>query len=449
MLRGLSRARPGRLGSLSALLGALLLLAEVGVVHLAERAEAQFRDCVTFGAGHDYALGYDGGVTIPSTDVSFHLIWTSNSLGYSGFGWDAFGPAGWDIDFFVEQEATDPDVGLGPFPLPSLGTHGPLAADEWIVEVQVCAEAPHGAILVHKTGGSSPVGFGVAWPDIGQTSFNVTPGGYSFHQWPPGMLRIWENVPTGWRQIDSYCIRDGDQATRFDNPEEFFELHNREVIDCYFTNERVQDAPGRIVVKKVASPLDAPAGSFEFNPSWSAGNFSLASSGSADSGPLPAGVYSVAEVLPLPAGWSPASAVCDDGSNPGAIGVSPGETVTCTFTNSYEEISPPLCFGVPATIVGTAGADTLAGTPAADVIAGLGGNDTINGLGGDDRICGGAGADLLIGGGGNDRIRGGGGADILRGTLGDDRLAGGVGTDLANGGRGTDTCLAETTTACE
>lgn len=197
---------------------------------------------------------------------------------------------------------------------------------------------------------------------------------------------------------------------------------------------------GFIVVEKVVSG-GAPAASFSFHGSWGAG-FSLAGGGSAASGPIAPGVYSVAEVVPT--GWTLASAVCSDGSSPAAIGVSPGETVTCTFTNVW-----PTCLGLPATIVGTAGADILTGTPGADVIVGLGGDDVIRGLGGNDRICGGGGDDVLYGGVGNDRVRGGAGDDSLIGRRGDDRLRGGAGVDEANGGLGRDFCRAEVTAACE
>ena len=44
------------------------------------------------------------------------------------------------------------------------------------------------------------------------------------------------------------------------------------------------------------------------------------------------GTYSVSEIVP--AGWDLTSATCDDGSPISDINVSPGETVTCTFTNT-------------------------------------------------------------------------------------------------------------------
>ena len=96
----------------------------------------------------------------------------------------------------------------------------------------------------------------------------------------------------------------------------------------------------------------------------------------------------------------------------------------------------PLCFGEPATIVGTAGADDLQGSDeVSDVIYGRGGNDRISG--GDfygsaehpDLLCGGPGRDDISGSAGNDRINGGNGADRLRGNNGADVLQGNLGND--------------------
>ena len=103
-----------------------------------------------------------------------------------------------------------------------------------------------------------------------------------------------------------------------------------ETVTCTFTNRMVEDPEdGRIIVEKVAA--NAPQGyEFEFDPSWGA-NFFLGHLESEDSGDLAPGVYSVSEIVP--AGFVLAGAVCDDGSSPAAIGLSAGETVTCTFTN--------------------------------------------------------------------------------------------------------------------
>ena len=103
--------------------------------------------------------------------------------------------------------------------------------------------------------------------------------------------------------------------------------------------------------------------------------------------------------------------------------------------------APPMCQGLPVTILGTNGDDTLIGTEGPDVIAGLGGNDVIYGLGGDDVICGGAGNDTIFGGDGNDRIQGDEGNDFLFGEAGNDTLDGGPGRDVLIGGPGADVLI--------
>ena len=104
------------------------------------------------------------------------------------------------------------------------------------------------------------------------------------------------------------------------------------------------------------------------------------------------------------------------------------------------QAATPLCFGKPATIVGTAGADDLVGqSGVADVIYGAGGNDRI--VGGDfysedrvpgraaDLLCGGPGADSVQGGPGNDKVNGGDGNDVVNGGLGADLVQGNAGDD--------------------
>ncbi|MGH2668892.1 MAG: hypothetical protein ACRDH5_07210, partial [bacterium] len=102
---------------------------------------------------------------------------------------------------------------------------------------------------------------------------------------------------------------------------------------------------------------------------------------------------------------------------------------------------PPTCDGRPATILGTAGADTMRGTLDTDVILGLAGNDIIRGLAGNDILCGGQGRDRLMGGDGNDRLLGKSGKDRLFGDRGRDRLDGGTDRDRCRGGQGPDTTI--------
>ena len=126
----------------------------------------------------------------------------------------------------------------------------------------------------------------------------------------------------------------------------------------------------------------------------------------------------------------------------------------------------PICDGLEATIVGTAGPDTLVGTEGQDVIVGLQGDDTIRGLGGDDVVCAGQGNDTIFGGGGFDiifaaqgndtifsangastalradtrgaRMFGGAGNDTIHGSNRWDRMQGGVGNDTLFGYEGRD-----------
>jgi hypothetical protein len=75
----------------------------------------------------------------------------------------------------------------------------------------------------------------------------------------------------------------------------------------------------------------------------------LADGESSSSGDLPAGDgYGVSEVLP--AGWSLVGAVCDDGSPVDNISLAEGETVTCTFTNTIEDV---VAAAIVVTVVGT------------------------------------------------------------------------------------------------
>ncbi len=96
--------------------------------------------------------------------------------------------------------------------------------------------------------------------------------------------------------------------------------------------------PGRIIVVKLTDPPNAP-GAFAFTASYAPGGFSLGHGQSHDSGPLPPNAqYSVAETLP--AGWAQIGAACDDGSPPGAIDLTAGEVVICTFTNAPVVVEP-------------------------------------------------------------------------------------------------------------
>lgn len=123
---------------------------------------------------------------------------------------------------------------------------------------------------------------------------------------------------------------------------------------------------------------------------------------------------------------------------------------SATATTQVIKAPVPTCGGLPATIVGTPGADVMTGSAGDDVILAGAGGDRIFSFGGKDVICAGAGADLVksgarsdkvLAGPGADRIFGGGGGDALRGGRGPDRIRGGRGADLLAGGPGRDRCF--------
>ncbi|HWL32596.1 MAG TPA: Calx-beta domain-containing protein [Gaiellaceae bacterium] len=176
-----------------------------------------------------------------------------------------------------------------------------------------------GTIAVRKqtfpAGSSASFTFTTSWGPAfplrhgeSKTSASLPPGsGYS----------VGEALPPGWDQTGATCD-DGSPVTRID-------LAPGENVTCTFTNTQ----RGTIVVRKLTVPPSAQA--FAFTSSYGSG-FSLRHEESNTSAPLPPGSgYSVGEVLPV--GWDQTSATCDDGSPVGNIGLSAGETVTCTFTN--------------------------------------------------------------------------------------------------------------------
>jgi uncharacterized repeat protein (TIGR01451 family) len=90
-------------------------------------------------------------------------------------------------------------------------------------------------------------------------------------------------------------------------------------------------AKGKIIIIKQTDP-EASSQGFQFKASYSAADFTLQDGQAYDSGYLNPGGYAVSESLPL--GWVQTNAVCDDGSQPAAIDLAAGETVTCIFTNT-------------------------------------------------------------------------------------------------------------------
>ncbi|MBP8305257.1 MAG: hypothetical protein KBE04_14160, partial [Phycisphaerae bacterium] len=135
-----------------------------------------------------------------------------------------------------------------------------------------------------------------------------------------GTLPAGPTAPGVW--LDSESVGDTGLTTPLDNP-------LKTISHITFCYDDGGSAPGNIIVEKQTDP-DGSTQVFDFTATY--GSFSLTDGQTNNSGPLLPGTYSVAETLP--AGWTLTSAVCSDGSDPGAIQLDPGETVTVVFTNT-------------------------------------------------------------------------------------------------------------------
>ena len=154
------------------------------------------------------------------------------------------------------------------------------------------------------------------------TFLNVKPGSYT----------VTEGAVSGWDLSDVTCNGTGGSSGSRDGSSAAISLTPGGSVTCTFTNTK----RGTIIVDKVTDPSADPA-SFDFTlqggPDSVSQTFSLTDQATPhDSGALKPGTYSVAET-PL-AGWDLTGATCSDGSTPNAIDLAPGETVTCTFTNT-------------------------------------------------------------------------------------------------------------------
>ena len=139
-------------------------------------------------------------------------------------------------------------------------------------------------------------------------AFDLTPGSYA----------LGATTPAGWQQTGASCDN-GD-------PLDAIVLEAGDAVTCAVSYRKL----GTIVVTKQTLPAGATA-TFAFTPSYG-GIFTLSDGQQHTTNDLLPGNYGVAETLP--AGWAQTSATCDDGSAPGAIALSAGETVTCAFVNA-------------------------------------------------------------------------------------------------------------------
>ncbi|HEU4507265.1 MAG TPA: hypothetical protein VFR78_03435 [Pyrinomonadaceae bacterium] len=144
----------------------------------------------------------------------------------------------------------------------------------------------------------------------------------------PGNYSVSETVPSGWDLTSSTCV----SSIMDTEAPGAIELDPGETVTCTFTNTK----RGHIIVDKVTNPSGDPQ-SFSFDANGgSYADFSLTDAAMPNDQTLVPGNYSVSETVP--SGWDLTSSTCVssimDTEAPGAIELDPGETVTCTFTNT-------------------------------------------------------------------------------------------------------------------
>ena len=169
------------------------------------------------------------------------------------------------------------------------------------------------------------------------------PTGFTWTALDKGNYDLTEAVPTAWRLLGIDC---GDAPTTEITDGKTIALDWGQNITCTFSDE----AFGEIIVVKSTLPANTPATlKFAFNPSWSVDNLAVGNGEQVSSGQLVAGSYNVAEIVP--AGWDLTGLACvatstlkdpNNGSAAttslvtasAAVTLEPGDTVTCTFTNT-------------------------------------------------------------------------------------------------------------------
>jgi len=282
----------------------------------------------------EFTPDWDGPFSLADGDLPYD----SGLLAPGGYSVSEAVPEGWDLisaACVVEAGESGPtfeEAVLLDEPLPMSPADITLGPGQTVRCTFTNTE--RGRIIVDKVtvpGGSNQAfGFEASWDELGfPLTDTATPHDSGYLE--PGGYSVSETVPGGWSLASAVC---SDQS----NPADI-NLDPGETVVCTFTNTQITRGFGIIIVDKVTDP----AGSlqpFEFDPSWGPNLLLTGPGAPVASGALEPGTYSVSEVN-IPAQWSLDSAACSDGSLPSAIGLSAGETVTCTFANSLEQVEKP------------------------------------------------------------------------------------------------------------
>jgi len=149
----------------------------------------------------------------------------------------------------------------------------------------------------------------------------------------PGAYSVTEGAQAGWALTNLVCNNQAATTNTQTGVVSIATLPSNSNISCTYTNTL---QTGHIIVDKITDPAGDPQ-SFNFDASGGTyGDFSLTDAAAPNNQELIAGAYSVSETVP--AGWDLTSATCvssiQDSETPANLELDPGETITCTFSNT-------------------------------------------------------------------------------------------------------------------
>ena len=255
-------------------------------------------------------------------------------------------PAGWDLTSAVCDDGSPP-------------TEIDLADGETVTCV-FTNTLQRGSIAVQKL--TIPTGSGQAFEFVPswKPNFFLTHGAVdTTTQLLPtaaggGPYSVTENVPAGW-QLTSATCDDGSNPGNID-------LAPGETVTCTFVNTQDLPPPGQIIIQKITDPVSPDGFGFTDNIA-TPGAFILSHGQQEIFDDVLAGTYMVIENDPTQQGFLLTDITCIDsdqggtgssgdvGTHTATINLDPGETVTCTFTNTeiVDECPPSIDFETDAT----------------------------------------------------------------------------------------------------
>ena len=298
---------------------------------------------------------WDGSAWGPATDLSAaggatgsintSSIPDADSDGLGPLDPRTFGEASIDLDFIFEADKCE---SFGSAYLKSRSSDSFTAALKDFIAPEPVNITNCGKVIIHKQTdpdedpNTTSFGFTKAFATDPATAdtFSLTDDGtQTFNNvlFGTGYTVVEDVVPSGWDFDNVDCSASTGVTPSISGATVTFDIDDEaDVLECTYTNR----ARGTIIVEKITSD---GFGSFDFTsstltPSAFTLTTTAAGAGGKDSrtfSDLSPGTYDVAETVP--AGWNLVSATCDDGSDPASIGLSGGETVTCTFTDAREK----------------------------------------------------------------------------------------------------------------